>query len=88
MAVFAFTNRGPTEVWLWDRIQLWRLVAETEAGMITNTAPVASVGGEGIPPGSHRGFVVPIPPGTIRWQVSTIKMICKKNLSIFPGVVL
>jgi hypothetical protein len=72
VAVFSFTNRGQTEVCLWDSIQLWQLIAETPTGRITNTAPFASVGGEGLPPGSNRVFAVPIPRGTTRWRVSTI----------------
>jgi hypothetical protein len=71
-AVLSFTNLGQTEVCLWDSMQLWRLVAETPAGWITNTAPFASVGGEWVPPGSNKVFAVPLPPGTIRWRISTI----------------
>ena len=72
VAVFSFTNMGQTEVCLWDSIQLWRLVAETPRGRVTNMAPFATVAGERVPPGAQRGFAVPIIPGTTRWQVSTI----------------
>lgn len=72
VAIISFTNTGQTEVFLWDSIQLWRLVADTPAGRITNTAPFATVGGTCVPPGSNRGFAVPMPAGTTRWRVSTI----------------
>lgn len=79
VAVFSFTNIGQTEVCLWDSIQLWRLVAETPTGRITNTAPFASVGGEEVPPGSNRVFEVPILAGATRWRVSTIYGFQKKR---------
>ena len=72
LAVMSFTNAGLTEVCLWDSVQLWRLVAETPTGRISNTAAFASVGGEEVPPGSNRVFAVPLPPGTTQWRVSTI----------------
>ena len=72
VAFFSFTNRGQTEVCLWESIQLWQLVAETPAGTITTTAPFASVAGERVLPGANKLFAVPIPAGTIRWRVSTI----------------
>ena len=72
VALLSFTNAGPTEVCLWDSIQLWQLIAETPLGRITNTAHFASVGGEAVPPGSNRVFAVPMPVGSTRWQVRTI----------------
>jgi hypothetical protein len=79
VAALSFTNLGQTEVRLWDSIQLWRLVAKTPTGRITNTAPFASVGGEGVPPGANRVFAVPIPPRTTQWRVSTIYGFQKKH---------
>jgi hypothetical protein len=78
VAVLSFTNLGQTEVCLWDSVQLWRLVAETSAGRITNTAPFASVGGEEVSPGAGRVFAVPIPPGTTQWRVTSIYGFQKK----------
>lgn len=71
-AILSFTNRGRTEVWLWDSTQLWQLVAETTAGWITNTASFATVGGERILPASNKVFAVPIPHAAIRWRITTI----------------
>jgi hypothetical protein len=71
VAVISFTNRGQTEVCLWDSFRLWRRVAETPTGWITNTAPFASVAGSGISPGSNRVFGVPMPPETLQWWVTT-----------------
>jgi hypothetical protein len=78
-ALLCFTNSGQTEVCLWDSIRLWRLIAETPVGRITNTAPFASVGGEAVPPGSNRVFAVPMPLESTRWQVSTIYGFQKKR---------
>jgi hypothetical protein len=79
IAIYSFTNLGQTEVCLWESIELWRLVAETPTGRITDTPPFASVTGDGVPPGSNRIFAVPIPSGTTRWQLSTIYGFDKKR---------
>ena len=79
VATLSFTNVGQTEVCLWDSIQLWRLIAETPGGKITNTAPFASVGGEAVPPGSNRVFAVPMPVESTQWQVRTIYGYQKKR---------
>jgi hypothetical protein len=79
VATLSFTNVGQTEVCLWDSIQLWRLIAETPAGRITNTAPFASVCGEAVPPGSNRVFAVQMPLDTTQWRVSTIYGFQKKH---------
>jgi hypothetical protein len=79
VALLSFTNAGQTKVCLWDSMQLWRLIAETPEGRITNTAPFASVGGEAVPPGSNRVFAVPMPLESTRWQVRTIYGFQKKR---------
>jgi hypothetical protein len=79
VAVISFTNRGQIEVCLWDSIQLWRLVAETPTGWITNTPPFATVAGRGIPPGSSRVFGVPMPPETLQWRVTTTYGYAKRH---------
>jgi hypothetical protein len=79
VAVISFANRGQTEVCLWDSSQLWRLVAETPTGWITNRPPFATVAGLGLPPGSNRVFAVPMPPQTLQWRVTTTYGYAKRH---------
>jgi hypothetical protein len=79
IAVYSFTNLGRIEVCLWYSEALWRLVAETPAGRITNSPPWATVAGVDVPPGSNRGFAVPIPDEATSWQVSTVYGFEKKR---------
>ena len=79
LASLSFTNMGQTEVCLWDSSQLYRLVAQTPARILTDDAPWVAMSGMCVPPGSNSVFTVWMPLETTQWQVTTIYGFQKKR---------